>query len=403
MHSFETPQRAPLFFMHIPKTAGMSMRAYLGDQYSPSTICPANTWPAVRWLECPIGSYRLVQGHFQYNLRDTLDPTTKVVTIVREPLARTLSALHHLQRDPNFHADHAIAKDRSIREILRMPRLMLRQRNVQAASFCASVPVEVVLANLRQDRPEFDVAELEHEPNLELALTRVGEVEFLGSAENLWLLLRQLSGELALHPSAGLPAINAAPGPVVTPASLDGEDLELLRFYNDIDIPLYARCLDIIEQREIQSLMLSMVERGIYKRMDGSFDIDLSGPMPGSGWYAPEREEDRVWRWTGPTPSFTLEVPLHADGRYKVSLQFGGRAIGRNGLVVRANGHDLVVALTESNLLYDAVMVVGPDILAANNGCCRLVFDTGTTAQPSGNELRLLGAAVRRVRFERMN
>jgi hypothetical protein len=400
MQIFETPQRDPLFFMHIPKTAGMSMRAYLSDQYSPSVTCPAKTWPAAVGLDRPIGSYRLVQGHFQYNLRAALRPETKVVTVVREPLARTLSALLHLQRDPAFHADHAVAKNCSIKQILRMPLLMRRQQDVQASSFCASVPAASVLAKLRDGRPNFDAAELEEEPTLRLALARAGQVEFLGSTVNLWLLLRQMSESLSLHPAAGLPLINNAPGQL-TPDGLDAEDVEILRSYNQLDIPLYDRCLEIIEQREFQRLMLSMVDRGVYNRIAGSFEIDLSEPVPGSGWYSPETESGRTWRWTGPDPRFTLEVPLQANGYYKVSLRFGTRVLGRAGLAVRANGHELDVTLSETGSVYEAAVELGPDILGASAGCCRLIFDMGTTTRPNGGDLRRLGAAVTKVSFTR--
>ena len=402
MQMFETPQRDPLFFMHIPKTAGMSMRAYLSDQYSESVTCPANTWPATLRLNRPIGSYRLVQGHFQYNLRTALQPGIKVVTVVREPLARTLSALSHLQRDPAFHLDHTIAKNCSIKQILRMPLLMRRQQNVQTASFCASVPPATVLANLRQGRPNFDAAELEEESTLQLALARAGEVEFLGSTANLWLLLRQMSENLGLHPAAGLPLINNAPNRAPGPETLDAEDLELLRSYNQLDILLYERCLEIIEQRDFQRLMLTMVDRGIYRRMTGSFDLDLSQPVPGLGWYSPETESGRIWRWTGPDPRFTLEVPLQANARYKVSVRFGGRVLGRKGLAVRANGHELGVALSQTGSTYEAMVELGPDILGASAGCCRLVFDMGSTTRPSGGDLRPLGAAVNKVSFERI-
>jgi hypothetical protein len=397
MRVFETPQRDPLFFMHIPKTAGMSMRAYLRDQYSSSVTCPVNTWPAAIGLDRAIGSYRLVQGHFQYNLRAALQPETKVVTVVREPLARTLSALSHLQRDPAFHADHAVAKNYSIKQILRMPLLMQRQQDVQASSFCASVPAASVLAKLRDGRPNFDAAELEEKPTLRLALARAGQVEFLGSTVNLWLLLRQMSESLALHPAAGLPLINNAPGP----DALDAEDVEILRSYNQLDIPLYDRCLELIEQREFQRLMLSMVDRGVYKRMAGSFEIDLSEPVPGSGWYSPETESGRTWRWTGPDPRFTLEVPLQPNGYYKVSVRFGGRVLGCNGLTVRANGHELGVVLSQSESSYEAAVELGPDLLSESAGCCRLVFDLGRTTRLSGGDLRSLGAAVNKVSFER--
>jgi hypothetical protein len=401
MQTFETPQRAPLFFMHIPKTAGMSMRAYLSDQYSPSVTCPAKTWPAAAGLDRPIGSYRFVQGHFQYNLRAALGPETKVVTVVREPLARTLSALLHLQRDPAFHADHVVAKNCSIKQILRMPLLMRRQQDVQASSFCASVPAASVLAKLRDGRPNFDAAELEEEPTLQLALARAGQVEFLGSTVNLWLLLRQMSESLSLHPAAGLPLINNAPGQAFTSDVLDAEDVEILRSYNQLDIPLYDRCLELIEQREFQRLMLSLIDRGVYKRMGGSFDIDLSQPVPGSGWYSPETESGRTWRWTGPDAHFTLEVPLQATGRYNVSLRLGGRVIGREGIVVRANGYELGVTLSQTGSSYEAEVEVGPDILNESAGCCRLIFDMGTTTRPEGGDLRRLGAAVTKVSFTR--
>jgi hypothetical protein len=403
MKFFETPQRAPLFFMHIPKTAGMSMRAYLSDQYSSSVICPANTWPAAIRLDRPIGSYRLVQGHFQYNLRPALQPETKVVTVVREPLARTLSALAHLQRDPAFHVDHAIAKNCSIKQILRTPLLMRRQQDVQASSFCASAPAASVLAKLQDGGPNFDAAELEDEPTLHLALARAGQVEFLGSTANLWLLLRQMSERLMLHPAAGLPLINHAPSQALTPDALDAEDVEILRSYNQLDIPLYDRCLELIEQREFQRLMLSMVDRGIYKRMTGSFDIDLSKPMPGSGWYLPETESGRTWRWTGPDRRFTLEVPLQANGRYKVSMGFGGRVLGPEGMQVRANGHELSVVLSQTGSSYEMAVELGPEILGQSDGFCGLVFDVGGTMRPNVLDLRPLGAAVNKVSFEQMD
>ena len=36
-------RRAPLFFLHIPKTAGMSIRGYLENQYQFRDVLPANT------------------------------------------------------------------------------------------------------------------------------------------------------------------------------------------------------------------------------------------------------------------------------------------------------------------------------------------------------------------------
>ena len=395
--------RGPLFFMHIPKTAGMSMRSYLAGQYLARNVCPASTWPEAAALLEPPSSYLLVQGHFHYNMRAALRPGTKAIAVLRDPLLRTLSALRHLRRDPGFHRDHAMAKDLSLRQTLRDPKLMARQRNVQAAALCASAPFKKVVSFLRRDR-DAEAAELETPATLELALQRARQVEFLGTVEHLWLLLRQVSEAMGLHPAAGLPLVNDAPDGRTDLAGLDEGDIELLRMYNDIDLVLYDRCRELIEQRECQRLMLAMVAKGIYPRLRGSFALDLSEPLPGSGWYLPESAEGQVWRWTGPRPQFTLDVPLQLKGRYVVGMRFSRSGPpDSESLAVRANGQLLDVFLTRENNLFDAKIPLGPECFEESEGYCRLVFDIGKVSATVGNDLRPLGVAVSRLEFERVD
>lgn len=403
MDRFEMAARGPLFFMHIPKTAGMSMRSYLAGQYSAHDVCPASTWSDAAALLAPPSSYLLVQGHFHYNMRAALRPGTKAVAVLRDPLLRTLSALRHLRRDPAFHRDHAIAKDLSLRQMLRNPELMARQKNVQATALCASAPVEEVVLLLRRDR-DAEAAQLETPATLELALQRARQIEFLGTVEHLWLLLRQMAEAMSFHPVAGLPLINDAPDGRTDLAGLDEEDIELLRIHNDIDLVLYDRCRELIEQRECQRLMLAAVAKGIYPRMRGSFAFDLSEPLPGSGWYLPESAKGQVWRWTGPRPQFTLEVPLQPKGRYVVSMCFSRNASpDSDALVVRANGQPLDALLTRENNMFNAKILLGPECFEDSEGYCRLVFDIGKVSAPIGNDLRPLGVAVSRLEFERVD
>ncbi len=404
MDKFEMAARAPLFFMHIPKTAGMSMRSYLAEQYSARDICPANTWPEVAALCEPPSAYLLVQGHFRYNMRSALRPGTKAIAVLRNPLLRTLSALRHLKRDPAFHRDHAVAKHLSLQQILRNPALMAQQRNVQAAALCASAPFKKIVSLLRRSNdPETEAAKLEMPTTLELALQRAKQVEFLGTVEHLWLLLHQMSETMGFHPVADLPLINNAADSKTDLSNLDEEDIELLRTYNDIDLVLYDRCRELIEQREFQRLMLTMVSKGIYPRMAGSFTLDLSEPIPGSGWYSPESAEGQVWRWTGPRPQFTLEIPLQPNGRYLINMRFSrSRPPASEGLAVRANGQVLDVHLTQDGDMFDAKVPLGPELLAEGEGCCRLVFDIGEVSGGVGNDLRPLGVAVSRLDFERV-
>ena len=79
--------------MHIPKTAGMSMRLYLGEQYHPHEICPAEHWQDILGHEQNVTKFHLVRGHFRYNMRGLVAGDARMLVVLREPLRRTVSAL----------------------------------------------------------------------------------------------------------------------------------------------------------------------------------------------------------------------------------------------------------------------------------------------------------------------
>jgi len=136
MDVFQPGTRGPLFFMHIPKTAGMSMRQYLNEQYHPEEICPAERWQDLAGGARGVASYRLVRGHFRYNLRELVAPGAHMLVVLRDPLRRTVSALRHLARDPHFHHTYEVAKDLTLGEMIRHRDIMAYQRDVQSRFLC---------------------------------------------------------------------------------------------------------------------------------------------------------------------------------------------------------------------------------------------------------------------------
>ena len=407
MRVFEVARREPLFFMHIPKTAGMSMRAYLENQYYGQDICPAVSWPDLVRSGAEMSRYRLVHGHFQYNMRAALPPETKCLTVLREPLLRTISALRHLQRDPAFHPDHALARGLNLKQILRNPRLMSRQKNIQAAALCASAPPAAVIDSLRKARPSqigSDPADLEAPATFELAAQRLEEIEFLGFTEKLWMVLAQLSGEMNYHPADALPAINDAPNQPTALEGMDAEDLELLRHYNDIDLKIYACAKEVLAQRQFEKTMLDLIERGVYTTQRESFRLDLRAPIPGTGWYEAESEGGATaWRWTGPDHGFTLGLPLLAQKSYRVALQFRSpRPLDEADIAINANGQSLECQISLEDDLYTLSATIPSQSLTKSQGCCRLVFNAGMpmrVGNGAGGDQRILGVAVSSVTF----
>jgi hypothetical protein len=404
MDRFHIGDREPLFFMHIPKTAGMSMRLYLGGQYQTHDVCPAVRWQGLLSGARDLTSYRLVQGHFRYNLRELLRHDVRTLVLLRDPLRRTVSALRHLQRDPSFHLDHKLAKDLTISEMLRHPHLMQNQHNVQARFLCASRRASDVTSYLEQElpnNPESDAGDHELVPTPELAKNRLTSIEFVGLTEDISAVVTVMAREMGYHPPLYFPFINEDPTRSDPLQALSDDDLAILRGYNDIDLPLYDFAKRLIERRAFEVSMRELTRGGIYRVPGGSFEIALSGIMPGSGWYQHEQQGEVSWRWTGPSRYFTIEVPLRNDASYRLSMTFGGsQPPDPDDIAAEVNDLPAAFEQPREGSRYRRELVIPRALLAQSSGFCRIRFDTRETTRLTPPDIRALGISVRQIVFE---
>jgi hypothetical protein len=116
----------PYFFLHLQKTAGTALWKRLKHQYDESEIFPGpgdGAFPnsvlvvdnlVERW-RLRGGEIKVVTGHFPLCTTELLGAQFTTLTIVRDPIERTLSALrHHREKTP---AD----QDKSLEEIYEEP------------------------------------------------------------------------------------------------------------------------------------------------------------------------------------------------------------------------------------------------------------------------------------------
>lgn len=389
--------------MHIPKTAGMSMRQYLDNQYQPDEICPAERWQDLLDLGRDVASYRLVHGHFRYNLRDLIAPDARMLVVLREPLRRTVSALRHLGRDPAFHQTHELAKHLTLSEMIRHPDIMALQRDVQARFLCASTPATGVTAFLEKARSqnlEVDAGDQEDPPAFHLAADRLETIAFVGLTEDIGSLVETMAQEMNYHPPAHFPVINENPERVDPLLGLTEQELDIVREHNTIDLQLYEFAGKLLNWRKFERSMRQMVRAGVYHVPPGSFEIEMSGIIPGSGWYPAESVDRTSWRWTGPGRHFTLEVPLRQDASYRLDILFSDpRPSGPGNLLVEINDYPMAFELWPEGEFYRCVLVIEQALLAKSAGFCRIQIDTGETTRLSPTDIRLLGISVRRIEF----
>ena len=125
-----------LYFMHIPKTGGMSLHAMLSKHFHAEEICPERHYPAALIPPGEAQKYRFFSAHAPYDLFLRLPKPAKIVTVFREPVARIISAYFFLRRFaiPDIHP--RIARELSFSQFLNWDnRYFQEEQSNQTAGF----------------------------------------------------------------------------------------------------------------------------------------------------------------------------------------------------------------------------------------------------------------------------
>jgi hypothetical protein len=310
----DTSRRPPLYFFHMPKTGGTSLRAFLADQYLDSERCSAKTWQALATLPKErVDACRLFYGHLSVNLREYLPPLTKAMTFLRDPVARTISTIRHMIRDPAFHPLHHLVRGRTLNEAIYNDRIMESLENVQTKLLSFDVPIPEVLDYVRARQAanlQVDTGELTWESTPDKALKALEAYDFVGLMERFQPSLLSACSEFGFVPPDVMPNLNVATDDNY-PENLSPADLDHLRSYLSYDIALYELArVRLNVGADPAHIFSQLFSRGILNTVPTPFELDLGRPFIGSGWYEPELQGDSLARWSGPDPKATLYLPI---------------------------------------------------------------------------------------------
>lgn len=151
-----------VYFLHIPKTSGSSVHRSLMEACEPPSILPHLIWDDVIIGGQDLsGPTRLISGHFAGFLPLWIREWPRIVTMVREPMARALSHINEIQRHPG-HPLHELAEGLSVEEYCEHPELRKTVDNFQAR-YLASLDFAMTL----MPRPSEG---REHEPYASLSV-----------------------------------------------------------------------------------------------------------------------------------------------------------------------------------------------------------------------------------------
>lgn len=248
-------QEPLIYFCHIMKTAGTALVdaivAAAGPRFCLTQIFLDHL---VAMPSLVLNQAGFVSGHLGLEALDYLPPGTVTVTVLRDPLERTLSHYAHVRADPALVRE---TRSLSLEEFIGSPRWRALASNFQARNLVHRIdlpgawtqysPAER-LASLRYlpDRSDLPLQslfhygplEMEHAALREAALDRLASIEHVGVTEALDDLWPSVARRWGITEPAAVPRANVAsdrPRADSVPPSLRQEILEV----NDVDMALY--------------------------------------------------------------------------------------------------------------------------------------------------------------------
>ena len=117
-----------VIFLHIPKTAGTTLNRIIESQYSPFAIYTMDPYriraTAERFKRLPEARrrrFRVVRGHLLYGIHEFLPQGATYITMLRDPVARALSAYYFALRRPLNPLHRKIRREQlSVKDCLRL-------------------------------------------------------------------------------------------------------------------------------------------------------------------------------------------------------------------------------------------------------------------------------------------
>ncbi len=252
---------APIYLLHIPKTGGSTVRAFLQTVYAESEFWNYHgilSWRAL--FEYPLNDLRrcsVITGHFCAYFFRYFSSSLRYITFLRDPVTRALSHYNHVRRSPDHYLHEIAIQFRSFGEYIRDERTQPTIANFQLRSLGSTLDPAEIAKDLTADDLYKDELErrLEAQPFQEsvddlykTAIARLEQMAFVGVTERLDDSINLLCEIFQWPTPESLNARNKAPNPLDV-KSIPGADLKLLRQLNEADIELHEFARRMLERQ----------------------------------------------------------------------------------------------------------------------------------------------------------
>jgi len=258
----------PVYFLHIPKTGGSSLISLLTDQFDPDDVCGAQALEELFALPREsVERYRLFRGHHWYGLHRYIGRALTHISMLRNPVQRTVSWYLHVQRFAGTYRHQQMNEERwSLLDFVRDRETNWDIVNTQTLFLAVELDWEKLSRDPvgygRATVKEF-AARRHDRALLDIAKRRLESFAFFGITERMQDSINLLVHSLGYFPQFSIPRLNTAfDQPKIH--DLSAEELDAINELIPLDLELYAWGCQLFEDRMgnmVRSLLTEHYER----------------------------------------------------------------------------------------------------------------------------------------------
>ena len=413
-----------VYHAHIPKTAGTSLNSWLDDGVATERAKPDEfDGELVRWYKArgipgfrsarTISAscwdlYDVIHGH--RNLLQVRPPGSIVLTVLREPVARSISLFFDLAAHDDekiSHLDGATLAYR--RDCIEFPFAHVREKWSNSPLFFGQHVDYMCRFFLRNEAPGKLFYDLDPHERFRRARAYVdSEVTAFGLTEQMDKSILHFSRTLARYPVSSLPRYNL--GRPKT-SEITADDRRYLESVTSADRMLWEHCVRRFEDLRIDYSLETFeavnlkraLEAVVLTRSDDRFVYDMDAAFVGDGfWGRDSPGGDSCRRWSGPSDDSVLYLPWPHAGEAAVSLNIAGwmHRDARSSLAMKVWGEPVAASVSPGRDLADVVRFRA----RPRGGALKLEFHcaakTGEEAESKESDTRRRGFSLHSITLQ---
>jgi len=251
-----------LYFLHIPKTAGISFYNVVANYFDPKDLRPNKNDPHFNpKTKKAFSRYRFFRGHFGYGIYKSLPKKPVYITILRNPIERVLSQFGQSQSSQYKIEYPKSSSEKSFTEIIKDPKEKLEYSNIQTRFIGSDLDVLSELKKLKNscvkvNRRRFMETTKPSESDEQLlknAKQRLADFPFVGITEKFEESMYLLYYIFGWKPMPTIPKLNIG-SDRLKPEDLPKETFSSILECTKFDNELYEFGLKIFEKHYNQMI-----------------------------------------------------------------------------------------------------------------------------------------------------